>query len=172
MKTLGFAAAICLACLAVSPSPALAQEDYSFITNAYGPQVCIGRWIPPTEIGRTGVCEGQLIGLPQLTALSSKQSADRLEQLIAVLSSIDQKMDINNEQLNRLIEATVNIQTSIDRQITQESEFLRKTIARAVDKLPADFLANKVFMEEINRLKRDILREVERRYPGLNPPPK
>lgn len=91
MKTISCVTAIGLALFITSASPAQSQEDYTFVTNAWGPQVCLGRWIPPTAVGESGVCEGQMIGLPQLSAISSRQSVERLDQVIAVLASIAQK---------------------------------------------------------------------------------
>ena len=160
MKALSYVNAIALAVFMVSVSPAHSQEDYTFVANAWGPQVCLGRWIPPTDIGKFGVCEGQLVGLPQLTAISSRQSVDRLDQLLAVLSSIDQKMDINNDQVSRLIEVTANAQ-----QAAQDNESLRQAITHRFVALPKELLADKVFTAEITKLREDILKEVEKRYP-------
>ena len=160
MKTLSFVIAVCLAFFVTSASPARSQDGYSFITNAFGPQVCLGTWIPSTEIGQSGVCEGQLVGISQLTAISAKQSVERLDQLIATLVSIDQKLDLSNNQVSRLIEATVNAQ-----QAAQDNESLRKAISYRFVALPKELLADKVFMEEITKLREDILKEVEKRYP-------
>jgi len=160
MKTIRYIAAIWLAFSILGASPARSQDEYSFIADAYGPQVCLGKWIP-SGYGQAGVCQGQLIGIAQLGAISAKQSVDRLDQLIDVLSSISQKMDVNNDQLNLLIEATVNA-----RQVSQVSEFMRELITHRFAALPAELYADKVFSEQITRLKEDILKEVEKRYPS------
>jgi len=164
MKTIRYIAAIWLAFSFLGASPAQSQDEYSFIADAYGPKVCLGRWIP-SGYGQAGVCEGQLIGVPQLTAISARQSVERLDQLIDVLSSISQKMDVNNDQLNLLIEATVNAQ-----QASQVNEFMRETITHRFAALPAELFADQVFSEEITRLKEDILKEIERRYPTISAP--
>jgi hypothetical protein len=145
-------------------APALAQEDYAFIMTASGPQVCIGRVRPPTAAGAASVCEGQLIGIPQLSAISARQSVDRLDQLIDIIASIDQKMDVSNDRLGQLIEETVKAKAPADRQGKEVNEFLRETITQRFDALPKGLLANGFVMKELTRLKEDILQDVEKHY--------
>ncbi len=140
-------------------------EGYTIVRTVTGPQVCLGRWVPPRDVSMSGVCEGQMVAVGQLSAISARQSVDRLDQLLLALSSIDQKLAVNNDQINRLIEATVNTQASIDQQVRQVSEFLRETITERFDGLPKEILANDVFRKELNKLKEDILKEVEKHYP-------
>src|SRR5208282_917301 len=139
-------------------------EGYTIVRTVAGPQVCLGRWVPPRDVGLAGVCEGQMMDLSQLTAISARQSAEKLDQLLLSLASIDQKLAVSNNQVNRLIEATVNTQTSIDRQVGQVSELLRETITKRFDALPEEILANDAFKKEITKLKEDILQEVEKHY--------
>jgi hypothetical protein len=160
MKALGYATAIWLAIFVVYTSSAWSQEGYTFVADAYGQQVCIGRWIPSTVAAKGGVCEGEMIGLAQLSAISAKQSADRLDQLLSVLSSISDKMDVSNEQLNLLIQVTANAQ-----QTAQNNEALRRVIAQRFAALSLELTDNKDFREEISSLKEDVLKEVEKRYP-------
>lgn len=171
MKTLSYAAAIAMALFIVSATPAQSQEDYSFFANAWGPQVCLGNWTPPSESYPYGVCDGQIMGIPQLTAISAKQTVDRLDQLLVAFASVSEKLDINNDQVSRLIDATVNTQASIDRQVKQVSEFLRETINQRFDAIPDEIVANKKFLREFIKLREDILQEVEKRYPAAPPPP-
>ncbi len=145
-------------------------EGYTIVRTVTGPQVCLGRWVPPRDVSMSGVCEGQMVPVAQLSAISARQGVDRLDQLLVALTSIDQKLAVNNDQINRLIEATVNTQASIDQQVRQVSEFLRDTITKRFDALPGEILANDVFREELNRLKEDILKEVEKRYPPKSTP--
>jgi hypothetical protein len=84
--------------------------------------------------------------------------------LLLALFSIDQKLALNNDQVNRLIEVTVTTQTSIDQQVSQVGELLYETIARRFDALPEEILSNDLFREELRKLKEDILKEVERNY--------
>ena len=165
MKRFLYTAALSLAASVLMISPAWSQEEYTFIASSFGPQVCIGRWIPSGEIGQAGTCEGQLMGVPQLTAVSTRQSVERLEQLISFLASIDQKMDVNSEQMERLIEATLNVQ-----QLSQVNEFLRNTISQRFAAIPEELLKNKAFSAEITRIRGDILKEVEKRYPPAQAP--
>jgi len=164
MKTLGYVTAIALALLIASATPAQSQEDYSFFANAWGPQICLGSWTPPSDSNPFGVCEGQIMGLPQLTAISSRQTVERLDQLLAVFASVDEKLDINNQQVGMLIEATHDTQASIEQQVKQVSEFLRETITQRFDAIPSEILANKAFLRELINLREDILKEVEKRY--------
>lgn len=139
-------------------------EGYTFMMGQSGLQVCLGRWVPPRDVALPGVCEGQVVGVDQLSAISSRLSADRLDQVKRALDSIDQKLAVNNDQLKQLIEATVDTQTSIDQQVRQVSELLRETIIERFDALPEELLANDLFKEELIKLKEDILKEVEKHY--------
>jgi len=129
-----------------------------------GTQVCLGRWIPPRDVALPGVCEGQIIDVTQLTAVSARLTADRLDRILLALASLDQKLAINNDQVKQLIEANVKTQTSIDQQVRQVSDLLRETIARRFEALPEEILANDLFKKELEKLKEDILKEVEKHY--------
>ena len=169
MKTFIRIAAVCLAFFSIGVSPVRSQtqvvEGYTFIQGANGTQVCLGRWIPPTDVALPGVCEGQIMNLPQLTAISSRISAEKLDQILGTLSSIDQRLAVNNDQIRQLINATANTQNSIDQQTSQVNEMLREMISSRFDALPGEILKNDQFKEEITKLKEDILSEVEKRYP-------
>ncbi len=173
MKTIICITAFWLAFIFAGISPASGQggESYTFITSERGPQVCIGRWIPSTDVALPGVCDGQVYGLSQLSAISAKQTVDRLDQLLFSLNSIDQKLAVSNDQITQLIKASVNTQTSIDRQVRQGGELLREVISRRFDELPKEILENDQFKEELARLKEDILTEVEKLYSGRQPAP-
>lgn len=170
MKTLCYVTAIGLALFIASATPAQAQEDYTFFANAWGPQICLGSWTPPSDANPYGVCDGQTMGLPQLTAISAKQTVERLDQLLAAFASVDEKLDINNRQVSTLIDATYDTQASINQQVKQVSEFLRETINQRFDAIPSELLADKAFRREIIKLREDILQEVEKRYPAVPTP--
>jgi hypothetical protein len=166
MKTLLCIAAIWVVFCIMGASSAQgdAGDGYTFITSERGPQICIGRWTPPTAVGLAGFCDGQLFGMPQLSAISAKQTVDRLDQLLLVLSSIDQKLAVNNDQITMLIQAAVNTQISIEQQVRQGGELLRNAITQRFDDLPKEILANDLFKEELSKLKENILGEVEKQY--------
>ena len=170
MKIFFRIATICLAFFSIGAAPARSQtqvaEGYTFIQGNSGTQVCLGRWIPPTDVALPGVCEGQIMNLPQLTAISSRISAEKLDQILGTLSSIDQRLAVNNDQIKQLINATANTQDSIDQQVSQVNEMLSEMISNRFDALPGEILANDQFKEEITKLKEDILKEVEKRYPA------
>jgi hypothetical protein len=143
-----------------SQSQAQEAEGYTFIRGAMGPQVCLGRYIPPTADNVSGVCEGQVLDVLQFNAISTKLSADRLDQVIQVLEAIDNKLAANNSIMDRLIEATVATQASFDKQ----NRGLSETLEKRFDAIPEALLANDLFKQELTKLKADILGEVERRY--------
>lgn len=168
-------AVICIGFVLAGTSPAGAQtrvvEGYTFIGGGRGPQVCLGRWIPSDNIAAPGTCEGQLVDVAQLTAVSAGQSADRLAQILDSLDSIDQRLAVSNDQIKRLIDATVNTQNSIDAQVRSVSEILSEIITRRFDELPAEMMASEEFKKEMEKLKEEILGDVQKLYPA-KPAPK
>jgi hypothetical protein len=171
MKKLFSAAALSAVFLALAATHAASQDDYTFISTPGGPRICLGTWVPPRTVGLAGECEGEIMTYPQLTAVSTRQSIDKLDQLIEALDAIDQKMATSNTQIGRLIDATVSTQASIDRQVSQTGDFLREAIARRFEELPKELLSNKAFREELSKLKEDILDEVGKKFPVRQPPP-
>ena len=165
MKRFFYAVSVCLCLFFLAVPPAESQDDYTVVSTPYGPQVCIGVWTPPQGLGQQGTCDGQLVGIPQLTAISSNQTANRLGQLLNVMSSIDQKLDINNALLNQLIEVTVAAQ-----QAAVQKETLRRTITQRFAALPPELLQDPAVNEELDNLKKDILVEIEKRYPATSAP--
>ena len=150
------------------------QEDqgYTFFSNVFGPQICIGKWVPSKDVALPGSCEGQVMSLSQLTALSARQTVDRLDKLLLSLDSIDQKLSVSNDQMNSLVELTVNTQAMIDQYSRLVSAFLHEAIIQRFDELPKEILENDLFREELEKLKTDILKEVEKHYSKLPAPPK
>lgn len=141
---------------------------YTVIRGGANSIICLGRWVPSTEAGRPGVCEGQMADVSQLTAISTRQTADRLDQLLIVLESIDQKLTDNNVQIERLIErlieATINTQASLNQQAGQVGELMHDTISTRVDALSRRVLANDTFRKELEKLKQDILTDIKKYY--------
>ena len=145
------------------PLQSSAQEysGYTFLPGSSGSLVCMGRWKPSTDPALPGNCDGQLLDMGQFSAASARLSADRLDQVINILMSIDQRLSANNDELQSLTTVTANLQKSLDRQGTQDR--LSEAIARRFDSLPSEILSNDLFKQEIIKLKEDILKEVERR---------
>jgi len=139
-------------------------EGYTLIRGPSGTLVCLGRWVPSRDVALPGTCEGQVVDISQLTAISSRLTADRLEQILYSLASLDQKMAINNDQMRQLIDATLKTQTSIDQQVGQVSDLLSEAITARFNALPKEILANDAFKKELEKLKEDILKEVEKHY--------
>jgi hypothetical protein len=147
-------------------------DGYTFVRSGTGPAVCLGRWVPPQDVSLPGVCEGELVDISYLTAISARLTADRLDQIITALSSLDQKLALNNDQVRQLIDVSVRTQTLIDEQGRQLSDILSESISRRFEDLPAEILSNELFKEEIDKLKADILKEVERLHPAKQAPAK
>jgi hypothetical protein len=168
MKTLICVSTIWLVFFILGASPVQSQtqviQGYTLIRGVTGTSVCMGRWIPSSDVALPGYCDGQMVDVNYLSAISSKQSADRLEDLLFALTSIDQKLAVNNGQLQKLIEATVDTKNSIDQQVSQVSKLLHEAIKERFDALPDEILSNDLFKEQIIKLKEDILKEVEKYY--------
>jgi hypothetical protein len=126
--------------------------------------------MPSRDVALPGVCEGQLVDIAQFTALHTKMSTDRLDQVVLLLGLIDQKLAVNNDQISRLLDTAAKTQTSIEQQGGHADELLRETISRRFDALPEEILGSVQFREELMKLKEDILREVESRYPARSAP--
>jgi len=157
---------IVLCIVGTLPVRSLAQssEGYTFLSGTSGAQVCMGTWVPSRDVALPGVCQGFLVDVAQFTAISARQSADKLDQMLSALTAIDQKLAVNNEEINRLIDATVNTQVTVDQQARQIGEFLKETITTKFDALPEALLSNDAFREELAKLKEEILKEVEKHY--------
>jgi hypothetical protein len=136
-------------------------EGYTLIRSGNGTLVCLGRWVPSRDVALPGVCEGELVDINHFNAVSSRLTSDKLEQMLLALSSLDQKLAINNEQIKQLIDVNVKTQTSIDEQVRQVSDLLRETITKRFDGLTEKILEDDSFKEAIEKLKEDILKEVE-----------
>ena len=155
MKTLACIAAMGLILFVAGVSSVRSQtqisEGYTLVKTATGPAVCLGRWVPPRDVALPGVCEGEMVDLNHFNAVSSRMTADKL----------DQKLAINNEQIKQLIDINVKTQTSLDEQVRQVSDLLHETITKRFDELPEKILEDEAFKKEIEKLKADILKEVE-----------
>jgi hypothetical protein len=168
MRTLICVISVGLVFFIVGASQVLSEtqelDGYTLIRGTSGTVVCLGRWVPSRDVALSGTCEGQVVDVNQLSAVSSRLTADRLEQILFALSSLDQKLAINNEQMKQLIEANVKTQTSIDEQVSQVSDLMREAVITRFDTLPEEMLTKDSFRKEIEKLKEDILKEVEKYY--------
>lgn len=164
MKTLIGIIAGCAVFLAVGLPAARSQDNYTFFMSSGGQRICIGKWNPPRGVGYGGSCDGTVMDMNQLTALSARQSADRLNEVLTALNSIDQKMATNVDQLNQLIAETRDTQKALNAEVQQTNKLLHATIAQRFDALPQELLNNPAFKDQLQRLKQDILDEVDKYY--------
>ncbi len=141
------------------------DQEYTVINGT----VCVGTWVPSKDVALPGSCDGQMVELHEFAAIATRQSADRLSQVLKALASIDQKLAVNNDQIKQLIGATVNTQASNER--LRQGNFLRELITKRFDELPKEMLANGLHKEQITALKEDILKEIEKLYPTHTAPP-
>ena len=153
------------AVISALPSGSLAQEPegYSFFSGISGTQVCIGQYTSPSSDNVTGVCQGQMLGLDQFSAVAARQSADRLERIAAVLETIDEKLSANNRQLQLLTEVSADARMDA---LRKEIDILNNAISQRFEAIPEDVIANSRFREELDRLRADIMAEVEKRLPA------
>jgi len=169
MKLLSITAS-CLVVFIILASATYSQdEEYTFISSSKGPGVCLGRWVQSDDDSRLGHCEGKEMGLSQYSALSSRKTVDRLDQLLIAISAMDEKMAENNNQLGMLIQATEDTKASIDSQVAQVGEILRETISKRFDTLLVQLINDDLFKEELVRLKEEILEEID--YVYFSQPP-
>jgi hypothetical protein len=150
-----------LALISALPAGSHAQEEgYSFLSGTNGPLVCIGQYRPPSSSNVTGFCDGQLLTVGQFSAVAARQSADRLDRIAAVLEAIDEKLSANNQQLQLLTEVSADARTDA---VRTEIELLNNAIAQRFESVPEEVMADSRFREELDRLKADIMIEVEKR---------
>ncbi|HMK55590.1 MAG TPA: hypothetical protein VK448_03010 [Dissulfurispiraceae bacterium] len=147
-----------------------AQEDvaYTFLSGPAGPRVCLGTWQPSGDPALPGNCYGRLMDLNQFSASSARLGAERLSSVIDLLFSIDQRLSINNEQMQSLLLAVGNLQRAADKQASQNGG-LNEAINRRFNALPQEILANDAFRREISRLREDILKDVDARISAKTP---
>ncbi|MBI5234159.1 MAG: hypothetical protein HY880_07375 [Deltaproteobacteria bacterium] len=139
-------------------------EGYTVFSGALGPQVCVGKWTPSKDPVMPGVCDGQVIGLGQLAAVSARLSVDKLDKVLSVLNSIDQKLAVNNDQIFMLLKATANPPVSVEQKLKQVGDLLRAAISQMFEKLPDEIMSDDLVNKEIISLEENILKEVEKQY--------
>lgn len=139
------------------------DEEYFVVNGSSGPQICIGRWVQSQDVALPGSCEGQLVDMNQFAALSAGQSADRLTQILNVLTAIDRKLAVNNDQIKELLKAAANARVQEEQH--SRGNFLREQITKKFDELPREIPANDQYKKQIADLKEAILKEVEKAFP-------
>ncbi|HMK61210.1 MAG TPA: hypothetical protein VK452_08720 [Dissulfurispiraceae bacterium] len=169
-KCIIVAAIMTVSMLSVFTLASFAQDDvpYTFLSGPSGPRVCLGSWKPSKDPALPGTCYGQTMDLNQFSASSSRLGAERLNSVIDILSSIDQRLSVNNAQMQNMLLAIGNMQRSMERQSYQDSG-LNEQINRRFNALPQEILANDAFRREINKLREDILKDVDARISAKTP---
>jgi len=136
---------------------------YTIVTTNEGPQICLGTWVPPANVAQPGFCQGQMLDVFQLTAVSARKSADELNELLIVLTSIAEKLDVNNKQVEQLIKITASLAPIVQLD-SERKKSLHEAITQRFDALPKDVLTNDLFKKELIKLREDILSKVDDLY--------
>jgi hypothetical protein len=82
-----------------------------------------------------------------------------------ILRRMEQLLIKNNENLVANTNSNTATQNLIQQQVTQNNKLLFETIQNRFNLIPAQLLTNEAFKAEINRLKTEILAEVDKRIP-------
>jgi DNA anti-recombination protein RmuC len=136
------------------------QDGYAFVNGIRGPEVCVGQYTAPSSSDVNGICRGELMGLQQFSAAAARQSADSLDRIVSSLEAIDQKLAANNEQLQRLTEASADARGD---SLREEMARLKEAIASRFEAIPEELISSPEFKDEMDRLKADIIAEVNSR---------
>jgi hypothetical protein len=128
-------------------------EGMMILPSTYGDQICLGNW--NSDLGR---CDGPAVSSGALAAISAAKSADKLEQIRRLLDTLNNGLSANTQAL-------LNIQKSADLQSRPAGESIKQAIAKRFDAIPAGVLTEGSVRREIEKLKEDILLEVDQRNP-------
>ncbi len=131
-------------------------DGKTIIPSSYGDLVCFGNWDADSR-----TCNGPQISSGGLSALSAMKSTDTLEQIRALLDTMNRTLSVNTE-------AILNIQKSFDPQSRQANASLHESIDKRFDAIPENVLTDDSVKEEFRKLREDILREIDQR--NVKPP--
>ena len=90
---------------------------------------------------------------------------NRLDTLNNNLSTLIKLLQDSNSNTSSTITKLTETSTQLRQQNEQANELLQNLIIERFKSLPADLLVNPLFKSEIDKLKNDILKEVEKRKP-------
>lgn len=139
-------------------APVMEYENKGIIPGDYGGDtICLNNWVPPQSgntIGNSspGVCNGVEISALALTAISSKNSSDKLEQIRVLLEQL-------NNNLTKVVSENRRLNKDHDR---RENVALRELIDEKFDALPVEVVANKQIKEILNKLRQDLLESIKK----------
>ncbi|HLG22013.1 MAG TPA: hypothetical protein VI382_04300 [Candidatus Manganitrophaceae bacterium] len=131
-------------------------EGMVILPSTYGDLICLGNW--NSDLKR---CDGPAVSSGALAAISAAKSVDKLEQIRLLL-------DTMNSGLSAHTQALLDIKKTIDLQNHPAKESIKQAITTRFDAIPAEILTDDSVRKEIERLKEDILLEVDGK--SLKPP--
>ncbi|NKE73243.1 hypothetical protein [Candidatus Manganitrophus noduliformans] len=137
-------------------NPIQQYDGNIILPSTFEDLICLGNW--NAELER---CEGSAVSSGALAAISAAKSADRLEQIRLLLNSINNKLSENTQAL-------IDLRNAFDLQGAPTTQSLREAIITRFEAVPSGILTEDSVKEELDRLRNDILGEVERR--NLTPP--
>ena len=146
--------------LSQTPPPANAQSDpiqnyegMVILPSTYGDLLCLGVW--NSDLKR---CDGPAVSSGALAAISAAKSVDKLEQIRLLLDKMNNGLSANTQAL-------LSIQKSVDLQSRPVKESIKQAIAARFNAIPSGILTDDSVRNEIERLKKDILLEVDQSGP-------
>jgi hypothetical protein len=126
-------------------------DGVAIVPSSYGDLICLGNWN-----GDAGRCEGAAVSSGALAAISASKSADKLEQIRLLLETMNKGLSANTQAL-------LNMQKSPILQSLPAKDSLSEAIMTRFDAIPPGILAVDSVKQEIEKLKEDILQELDRR---------
>ena len=124
-------------------------EGMVILPSTYGDLLCLGNW--NSDLKR---CDGPAVSSGALAAISAAKSVDKLEQIRLLLDKMNNGLSANTQAL-------LNIQKSVDLQKRPAKESIKQAITTRFDAIPSGILTDDSVRNEIERLKQDILLEVD-----------
>lgn len=134
-------------------NPIQQYDGNIILPSTFEDLICLGNW--NAELER---CEGSAVSSGALAAISAAKSADRLEQIRLLLDAMNNSLSANTQALR-------DIQRSFGPQTGPANGSLQEAILTRFDAIPAGILTDDSVREELERLRNDILQEVNRRDP-------
>ena len=130
-------------------------EGVDVVQGLYGSSICLGKMRGPQ-------CSGPMVPSDAAAAIYARGINANLEQIRLALLELKTG---TNDRLGQLADATNKTHRLMEQQFQQSNELLHETIVKLFDALPAKLLTDPLVKQEVQKLREDILKEVDRRIP-------
>jgi hypothetical protein len=128
-------------------------EGMAILPSTYGDLICLGSWNSDTRR-----CDGSAVSSGALAAISAAKSVDKLEQIRLLLDEVKNGISANTQALR-------GIQKSINLQDHPTKESIKRAINSRFAAIPAGVLTDDSVRGEIEKLKENILHDVDKMIP-------